>query len=118
MACDTVDESGVYLTTGNPLPADIESVVNWLLNEDFTTAFRNISKLQVDRGVALVDIVRELHPWMFNIEALPPQVRITLVEKLANIEYRMAYGCSEQLQLGALVAAFSLVRDDIIAAAQ
>jgi hypothetical protein len=41
MACDTVDESGVYLTTGNPLPADIELVVNWLLNEDFTTAFRS-----------------------------------------------------------------------------
>jgi hypothetical protein len=41
MACDLVDEKGVYLTTGNPLPSDIESVVNWLLNEDFTTAFQS-----------------------------------------------------------------------------
>lgn len=56
--------------------------------------------------------------WMFNIEALPPTVRVTLVEKLADIEHRLAYGCSEQLQLGALVAAFSLVRDDIVAAAK
>lgn len=55
---------------------------------------------------------------MFNIEALPPKVRITLVEKLADIEHRLAFGCSEQLQLGALVAAFSLVRDDIVAAAK
>jgi replication factor C subunit 3/5 len=55
---------------------------------------------------------------MFNITALPPKVRITLVEKLADIEHRLAYCCSEQLQLGALVAAFSLVRDDIVAAAQ
>lgn len=118
MACDVVDEKGVYLTTGNPLPSDIESVVNWLLNEEFTAAFQSITKLQIDRGVALVDIVRELHPWMFNIAALPPKVRIMLVEKLADIEHRLAYGCSEQLQLGALVAAFSLVRDDIVAAAQ
>jgi hypothetical protein len=41
MACDVVDEKGVYLTTGNPLPSDIESVMNWLLNEEFTTAFQS-----------------------------------------------------------------------------
>lgn len=56
--------------------------------------------------------------WIFNIQSLPPRVRITLIEKLADIEHRLAYGCSEQLQLGALVAAFSLVRDDIVAAAK
>lgn len=41
MASDVVDESAVYLTTGNPLPADIESVINWLLNEPFVTAFHS-----------------------------------------------------------------------------
>jgi replication factor C subunit 3/5 len=55
---------------------------------------------------------------MFNIDTLPPRVRITLVEKLADIEHRLAFGCSEALQLGALVAAFALARDDIVAAAQ
>lgn len=43
---------------------------------------------------------------------------MTLCEKLADIENRLAYGTSERLQLGSLVAAFSLVRDDIVAAAQ
>jgi hypothetical protein len=106
MANELVDEKSVYLTTGNPLPSDIEAVVNWLLNEPFVTAFQSecearwgfsfnsghtgalarlhsssllthcvcpllhrcccrhadISKLQTERGVALVDIVRELHP--------------------------------------------------------
>eukprot|EP00878_Enallax_costatus_P045954 GHUV01055497.1.p1 GENE.GHUV01055497.1~~GHUV01055497.1.p1 ORF type:complete len:181 (+),score=47.62 GHUV01055497.1:1122-1664(+) len=118
MACDVVDETGVYLTTGNPLPADIETVMQWLLNDPFIQTFQNVTKLQIDRGVALVDIIRELHPWIFNIQSLPPKVRITLVEKLADIEHRLAYGCSEQLQLGALVAAFSLVRDEIVAAAK
>lgn len=56
--------------------------------------------------------------WLFNIASLPPKIRITLVMKLADVEQRLAYGCSEALQLGALVAAFALVRDDIVAAAQ
>lgn len=53
-----------------------------------------------------------------RISALPPKVRITLVEKLADIEHRLAHGCSEALQLGALAGAFCLARDDIVAAAQ
>lgn len=54
---------------------------------------------------------------MFSIDTLPPRVRITLVDKLADIEHRLAFGCSEALQLGALVSAFALVRDEIVAAA-
>jgi hypothetical protein len=41
MANDVVDESAVYLTTGNPLPSDIETVINWLLNEPYVTAFQS-----------------------------------------------------------------------------
>ncbi|GBF90937.1 replication factor C subunit 5 [Raphidocelis subcapitata] len=118
MAFDCVDGDAVYLCTGNPMPRDIEAVVNWLLNEEFNDAFQRILQLQVDKGVALVDVVRELHPWLFNIEALPTDVRITLCEKLADIEHRLAYGTNERLQLGSLVAAFSLARDGIAAAAQ
>lgn len=36
-----MDEAAVYLTTGNPLPSDIESVVDWLLNEPFVAAFQS-----------------------------------------------------------------------------
>lgn len=39
MAFDVVDEDAVYLCTGNPMPRDIEAVVNWLLNEEFNEAF-------------------------------------------------------------------------------
>lgn len=41
MAYDVVNEENVYLCTGNPLPADIRKIVNWLLNEDFTSAFES-----------------------------------------------------------------------------
>eukprot|EP00877_Chromochloris_zofingiensis_P001247 jgi/Chrzof1/11122/Cz05g24170.t1 len=117
MAFDEVDEDAVYLCTGNPLPADIESAVYWLFNDDFNTAFDRVLGLQLNKGVALVDIVRELHPWMFKIESLPVKTRIELVEKLADIEHRLAVGTSERLQLGALIAAFSLAREDVVAAA-
>ena len=40
------------------------------------------------------------------------------MEKLADVEYRLAYGTSEKLQLGSLVGAFMLAKEEIVAAAQ
>lgn len=36
---EVVDEDAVYNCTGNPHPADIETIVNSMLTEDFTTAY-------------------------------------------------------------------------------
>jgi hypothetical protein len=46
------------------------------------------------------------------------QVRMDLVERLADIEYRLAFGTSERLQLGSLVGGFSLAKEEIVAAAK
>lgn len=42
MAFPVVNEENVYLCTGNPLPSDIYQIVQWMLNEDFATAYSNI----------------------------------------------------------------------------
>jgi replication factor C subunit 3/5 len=55
-----ITEETVYLCTGNPLPKDIEQIAHWLLNESFTVSFRRISEMKTRKGLALVDIVREV----------------------------------------------------------
>ncbi|KAF5841986.1 P-loop containing nucleoside triphosphate hydrolase protein [Dunaliella salina] len=117
MAFDQVDASAVYLCTGNPRPEDIETVLRWLLNDSLLDVFRSILDLQQSRGIALSDIVRELHTWLFRM-SLPTRQRIELVEALADLEYRLATGTHERLQLGALCACFAKAREGIAAAAQ
>lgn len=34
----------------------------WLLNEPLAEAFRRLLDLQLQRGVALVDVLQQLHP--------------------------------------------------------
>jgi hypothetical protein len=55
--------------------------------------------------------------WVFRV-GLPPNVLVELVDKLADVEYRLAYGTSEKLQLGSLVAAFMDAREGVVAAAK
>ena len=37
-----VNEENVYICTGNPLQSDIQSIVDWMLNDSFTDAYKSI----------------------------------------------------------------------------
>lgn len=113
----TISEGSAYACAGKPLPAEIEAVAQWLLNEPLAAAFGRISDLQLQKGVALVDILQQLHPFVFRI-GMPPRVRVELVSKLGAIEHRLSYGTSERLQLGALCGAFAEAKEGIVAAAK
>lgn len=42
LAFQKVDEENVYLCVGHPLPSDIKNIINWLLNENYETAYNSI----------------------------------------------------------------------------
>ena len=116
MAGGAVTEDAVYDCTGHPRPRDVATMVDCLLNKGLKEAFESVTELLQERGLALVDVVRELHPWCFKID-MPPNARMDLVERLADLEHTLAGGAHEQLQLGALVAAFTQARGQIVVAA-
>ncbi|CAL5333230.1 unnamed protein product [Camellia sinensis] len=117
MASQQITEEAVYLCTGNPLPKDIEQISHWLLNEQFAVSFRRISEMKARKGLALMDIVREVTMFVFKIK-MPPDVRVQLINDLADIEYRLSFGCNDKLQLGSLIATFARARSALVAAAK
>ena len=81
-----------------------------------------ISKVKVERGLALQDLLTGAYEYLESIE-LKPQARIYLLDHLATTEYvyhstrlvtfhsmyirhRLSTGGSEKIQLTALLAAF------------
>ena len=111
-----VDADAVYACTGAPRPADIEAAAGWLLNEPFAAALHRIRTLQAERGLALVDVVRGLLPYIMRLH-MPPGARVALVEALAEVEHRLCYVTAEALQRAALVGAFAGARASLAAAA-
>jgi replication factor C subunit 3/5 len=65
--------------------------------------------VQVEQGFALVDILREVHPYLFGVD-LPNMARRDLVAALADIEDNLSVGTNQRLQLAAVVAAFAECR--------
>ncbi|KAG8498885.1 hypothetical protein CXB51_005298 [Gossypium anomalum] len=90
MASQKITEEAVYLCTGNPLPKDIEQISYWLLNESFA---ERVSETKTRKGLALIDIVREVTMFVFKIK-MPLDVRVQLINDLADIEWRICFWAS------------------------
>ncbi|XP_062120696.1 replication factor C subunit 5 [Drosophila sulfurigaster albostrigata] len=111
MAFDEVNEDNVYMCVGYPLRSEIEHMLQTLLSAaTFDSAFDTIEETKSKRGLALEDIVTELHLFIMRLE-LPMSVMNKLIIKLAKVEERLSKGCSEVAQTAALVAAFFISRD-------
>ena len=115
---EEIEAAAVYACTGDPTPEDIEQAARALLNLEFADAMQVISSMQRLQGFALVDIVRGLGPLCFRLGGMPQGARAALVSALADVEYSLAFGVSERLQLGAVVGAFAEAREAIVEAAK
>ncbi|KAF9778319.1 P-loop containing nucleoside triphosphate hydrolase protein [Thelephora terrestris] len=104
-AYDITGETEVYNCTGNPHPSDIETIVNSMLTDEFTTAYHTISSLKTERGLALPDLLNGAFEFIAGLE-LKPAARVYLLDILATIEHRLAAGASEKIQLTAMLGAF------------
>lgn len=67
-----------------------------------TSCLTTINTLKVARGLALADIITALSEEVVQLN-VKPEVMITWLEGLANIEHRVAGGGSENVQTGAVV---------------
>ncbi|KAF8630171.1 hypothetical protein AX15_003116 [Amanita polypyramis BW_CC] len=104
-AYDSIGENEIYNCTGNPHPSDIETIVNSMLSDEFTTSYTMINSLKTERGLALQDLITGAYEYLETIE-LKPQAKVYLLDHLATTEYRLSTGASEKIQLTALLGAF------------
>lgn len=123
-----ITSTKVYESTGKPHPTVIESIFSILVpsssvssfssnslidqknnnNINLQTQLERIWELIKDQGLSLTDILTALSnqlvkdPYFLGLG----DPLCTLLTRLADCEYRLAAGCSEKLEIGALIGAF------------
>ncbi|KYR01475.1 replication factor C subunit [Tieghemostelium lacteum] len=106
-----IDREAIYRCTGQPSPKDISNILSSLLDDDYSTAFKNISELKKVKGLSLTDIVKELVPAIFKMN-LHNTTLMKLGSALSDIEFNLSNGASDKLQLGSLIGSFAIYRDE------
>ncbi|KAF2218386.1 replication factor C subunit 3 [Elsinoe ampelina] len=100
---ELITKETIYDCIAAPHPADIQAIRDTLLStSDVTSCLTTINSLKINKGLALADILTALAEELSEIEA-PPQTRVAWLSGLAEIEYRLSGGGSENVQTGGLV---------------
>jgi replication factor C subunit 3/5 len=100
---ENITTETIYNCIAAPPPDAIKEIVSTLLKtSDVTSCLNTINALKVSRGLALADIITALSEELVKLE-VGPEVMITWLDGLANIEHRVAGGGSESIQTGAVV---------------
>ncbi|KAE8365409.1 P-loop containing nucleoside triphosphate hydrolase protein [Aspergillus caelatus] len=100
---ELITNGTIYECIAAPHPADIQEIMTTLLaTSDVTSCLNTVNTLKSNKGLALADILAALGEQLQQLE-VPAQTRITWLEGLAEIEFRLAGGGSEAIQTGGLV---------------
>ncbi|CAM1504008.1 Fc.00g015990.m01.CDS01 [Cosmosporella sp. VM-42] len=100
---ENITTETIYNCIAAPPPDAVKEIMATLLNtSDVTSCLTTINALKVSRGLALADIITSLSEELSRLE-VSPEVMITWLDGLANIEHRVAGGGSEAIQTGAVV---------------
>lgn len=100
---ELITNTTIYDCIAAPHPADIQLIRDTLLGtSDVTSCLNTINVLKANKGLALADILTALGEELSKLE-VPPQTRVTWLQGLAEVEYRLSGGGSEVVQTGGLV---------------
>lgn len=80
-----IDEENVYVCCGQPKKEDIQMIINCLVNDSFNECYKKITQLQREKGIALQDVITQLHLLVHKIK-FPTDIRMNILEKMSNIE--------------------------------
>ncbi|KAF7174310.1 hypothetical protein CNMCM5623_006923 [Aspergillus felis] len=100
---EIITNETIYDCIAAPHPSDVQEIMTTLLStSDVTSCLNTLNTLKANKGLALADILSALAEQLQQLE-VPPQTRITWLEGLADIEFRLSAGGSETMQTGGMV---------------
>ncbi|ETI24641.1 hypothetical protein G647_04010 [Cladophialophora carrionii CBS 160.54] len=100
---ELITNDTVYNCIAAPHPEDIRLIMTTMLSTpDLTECLRTITALKSSRGLALADILTALAEELQTLEVSAP-TRVTWLQGLAEIEFRLAGGGSEGVQTGGMI---------------
>ncbi len=94
-----------------PLRREVEGMLSAAVAGRFRDARGQLYALLVDRGAAGEEILHAIHSYLPEMDdrTVPAREKIRLIEYLGELDFRLAQGASERIQLEALLAHLAAV---------
>jgi replication factor C small subunit len=100
-----ITEKDLYAVSESAKPQDVRKMLDTALKGDFVKAREELLQTMLENGLSGQDMIKHIHKEIWNLK-IDDSKKIILVDKCAEIEFRMTEGSDEYLQLESLLAQF------------
>ncbi len=93
----------VYSMAAAAKPQEIKEILQLCLQQNFREARKKLLDLMLNYGLSGLDVIKQISREVWNLEA-SDDVKVTLIDKCGEIEFRMVEGSDEFIQLESFLA--------------
>jgi replication factor C small subunit len=105
---DKIDESIVTSLTSFAKPEEIKALIEASIAKNFLKAKELLFNLIHNQGLSGIDIIKQIQQEVSNID-INPVMKLRIIEKCGEVEFRIIEGSDEFVQLEALIAGISFL---------
>ncbi|MEM0128996.1 MAG: replication factor C small subunit [Thermoplasmata archaeon] len=107
---DRVTEEAVRTHAAVPLRGEVTELLSATARGEFFAARASLYRLLSDRGISGEDLVRAIHSSIADLprDVLTDQAKIAAIERLAEVEFRIAQGATDRIQIESFLAYLAL----------
>ncbi|MBT4135513.1 replication factor C small subunit [archaeon] len=109
----TITADLIDTLTSAAQPAEIKIVLEYALSGDFLKSKEKLLDVMLKESVAGTDIIKSIQKEIWNLQ-IDDELKVRLIEKTGETEFRLVEGSDEFIQLEALLASFVLAGKGII----
>lgn len=98
-----ITDDTIYDCCGAPRPADLETILESILKDDWTTAYYTLNRVRSAKGLALIDLIEGFVEILEGYELKSQEARISMLTQLSDIEYAISRGGNDRIQGSAVI---------------
>lgn len=103
-----ITEKTIYDVSATAHPEDVKQMMKLALDGKFEEARKKLLDLLIGQGLAGDDVLRQVHRQIFDLD-LPEPVKVKLIDRMGEFDFRLTEGANEQIQLEAALAHLALI---------
>ncbi|UZE92798.1 MAG: replication factor C small subunit [Methanosarcinales archaeon] len=103
-----IDAETIYQTVAMARPEEVNELIELALKGDFMKARDKLDVLLINQGLSGEDIIDQIHRAATNLDGVSEKMRVELLDKIGEVDFRLTEGANERIQLEALIAHFML----------
>jgi replication factor C small subunit len=105
-----INEKTIFDVAAQAEPEDIKNMVNNALSGKFLDSRDILKDLLLKKGISGQDVVKQIGREIYDLD-ISEKMKVRLIDKVGEFEFRLDQGGNEQVQLEALLAQFALFSD-------